>query len=799
MATYQTPPHPSPHHYDGANRPYVLVAKPVPPDHMGEDKQYTQPEVRPVPVSLLQRKDYGPRRRNGRLLDHTVLGDALDFEELERLERGNTSVPDEQVQQESKEQHTGLSDDQKAVLEESQRQQQEERRRWLSRLHVFQRYLELRETHALRTWQRHSLEWSRIENHLARASQKTRSQLLMANLNAYRQKLEHKELVETAMRLLEEREMGFWKTGLRVGSELLGLVAPMPRGGPRQIERVYKDEAGKSPKPSVYQKEKESDLEFLISLFDPFANHAGTGFMELRGHSVLNPQMQSLVSDLVSKLDMQSRPTTSLSDSPSRCASPSTTPGPQTPLPEYTQGPQLSLPISRVSFSAILSSTHVSTISVYNTGTTAIMLEWVPLQAENSLGVRAVKDGVQRFYFRHTRGMVLPGEAFDFGISFKSCRPGIFSEKWKITTVPEITGDDLVVHLQGIAIEPDTHHAKRLDLEKQLKRRQATTAATEIIQHLLRAIKPRVTPTAREHHHHHHQPANGHEELDQEEFMKMNAGIVVFFNPKAFTRLRNLASEVFESQNSGRTWDGSIPSLYQAIERMPSFDTRSRSLRTLNECVTGMSRPQIRMVEPLPNVVAYDILASIADRIAETSEVLRKRQNLPVVRAAANFFEADVGGADPAVVEAVSTQPVSTTAETTAAARKTTPPTVQTADTEKTKKGVPAKETAKKSVATPAAAAATATAPPATSKGGKAGPKGKTAEIVAPGDLESAPRPMVLAKLTIKPKKPDPTRGWTTERRQAEQVYLKSFRTEVRAVVASAMDRLGLLLEDARD
>lgn len=46
--------------------------------------------------------------------------------------------------------------------------------------------------------------------------------------------MEEKTLVETALRLLEEEGVGFWKMGLKVGSDLLGLTMEMPRGGIRE-------------------------------------------------------------------------------------------------------------------------------------------------------------------------------------------------------------------------------------------------------------------------------------------------------------------------------------------------------------------------------------------------------------------------------------------------------------------------------------------------------------------------------------------------------------------------------------
>jgi hypothetical protein len=56
----------------------------------------------------------------------------------------------------------------------------------------------------------------------------------MARLGEYRQKLESKLLIEEALLLLQDQNIDFWKEGLRIGNDLLGLSFQMPIGGPRQ-------------------------------------------------------------------------------------------------------------------------------------------------------------------------------------------------------------------------------------------------------------------------------------------------------------------------------------------------------------------------------------------------------------------------------------------------------------------------------------------------------------------------------------------------------------------------------------
>lgn len=56
----------------------------------------------------------------------------------------------------------------------------------------------------------------------------------MARLGEYRQLVEEKELIEEALMMLEYKSVNFWKTGMQIGNDLLGLTLPMPSGGPRE-------------------------------------------------------------------------------------------------------------------------------------------------------------------------------------------------------------------------------------------------------------------------------------------------------------------------------------------------------------------------------------------------------------------------------------------------------------------------------------------------------------------------------------------------------------------------------------
>lgn len=61
----------------------------------------------------------------------------------------------------------------------------------------------------------------------------------MARLGEYRRIVENRQLIEEALLLLEQQNINFWKEGLKIGNDLLGLNFKIPKGGPRQVERLH--------------------------------------------------------------------------------------------------------------------------------------------------------------------------------------------------------------------------------------------------------------------------------------------------------------------------------------------------------------------------------------------------------------------------------------------------------------------------------------------------------------------------------------------------------------------------------
>lgn len=87
--------------------------------------------------------------------------------------------------------------------------------------------------------------------------------------------------------------------------------------------------------------------------------------------------------------------------------------------------PKIILGTSRLSFETKLGEVATSILTVYNKGKTAVFFEWQETKRENKVGVKSAYDNVQRFFVRHRKGVIHPGEAYDFPVIFRSLNPGV--------------------------------------------------------------------------------------------------------------------------------------------------------------------------------------------------------------------------------------------------------------------------------------------------------------------------------------------------------------------------------------
>ncbi|KAJ3198272.1 hypothetical protein HDU82_001252 [Entophlyctis luteolus] len=777
----------------------VLVAKKLPPDFLGQEPEYTNPARKPIPLSIVTNAAKGPTLRDGRVVEYSLLGDISDYEEMAGQQSIGGTDPSAKVPEAAQSPTANSVPAQDAAMEDlrrdelrlkrlasAQEKQMKERSRWLDRLYVFQRYRELREEHALRNWKRHSIQWSRVQRSLSKASQKSKSDLLMSRLGEYREKIEERDLIFEAFQLLEDQKVNFWSKGLRIGNDLLGLMVTSPKGGTRRY---------KEPRDSAdYRFQRKSELGHIISKLDPFFNHDSGGFMEVVGKSLGPSQLEKFAEAFVERLQSRQTHGQSANIQPSAFDKEEVVAAFK-PLTEEQDGAQtkclsasfleknglqqidsdssseLIFAATHMSFEVLLNEVTRSVLSVYNRSKTAYHFEWTKVVRPKSLNTRASNDGVQRFYFYHKNGVILPGTAFDFPVIFKSASPGIFTEVWELTTNPPVASDvNTKVTLQGFALEADTNLEKRDRLEADLALRVAKTTAAEVIREILGRMN-RTTSTT-----------NALEKKrlllrnDEQLFVALNADLQLQYSQKLFEKFEALANETLIILEKPPTmWNRSVQTIASNISSIPDVTKRSQQLTKLNDLVKASTATRSTSTFSPLYIVAYDTLVDLADRISQASECLRKRMNLPLVRSAA-VFERPPGEEE---------QPTQD--------RKLSPPAVEP------KKGPAVSYRISGSLRPnynlqPAKDAKNAKAPPPAKGGAGAAGKGNKKAEAPPAD-DPALRPQ-LAKIIKRQKKPDSSRGWTRERRELEVDYKKQFKDETSILVQNAVDRMIGLFDD---
>jgi hypothetical protein len=263
-------------------------------------------------------------------------------------------------------------------------------------------------------------------------------------LGEHRLHMEEKELIEHALLLLEERHVSFWKTGIKLGNDLIGLTLKMPQGGPRDIKRVRMKPVNMqnspkyiTPKYSVkrdeYRKQKNENTSNLLSVIDPFyAAHAD--YLEITGQSI-TPSSE-ITAAFVDRLNGSSNNTFGHTH-PKTEAHTETIDNNEDDCNEdveeqLSKGVHLLFSSKRMCFYIPINQVTTSVITIHNRGTISVHFQWEKVKRANSINVfkyqrqvPSVYDDIQRFYFSHKTGVILPGTAYDFPVIFKSSSHGV--------------------------------------------------------------------------------------------------------------------------------------------------------------------------------------------------------------------------------------------------------------------------------------------------------------------------------------------------------------------------------------
>ncbi|KAJ3276032.1 hypothetical protein HDV01_006202 [Terramyces sp. JEL0728] len=700
----------------------------------------TEPELpkNKEPIKILVAKALSPdsgkqnqKTKKTKVSNYNILGDLEDYQEFNKLynkeeteseEEETVPIPEEPVRQIAPE------------IKETQDRETQERKEWLEKLHVFQRYREIREEHALKNWERHCSDWSKMEQHISLKSGKKPEDLLMSRLCEYRQVVEEKRLIEEALRVLEDQKIDFWKEGIKIGNDLLGLSFQLPSGGPRQLD--------KKPTSPNYHDIKKKELGQVMKVIDPFYRHTGE-YVEAVGQNLSKLEM-SLTKAFLERLDKAAR--WDLIDISEKTLNSSIEDVVPAVEPENALKPGMHLEISskRLFFEVELNRISTSILTVHNRGTYSVHFEWAPVKRDNPLKVLSslfktihAHSGNQTFFFSYIKGVILPGTAFDFPIVFKSSRNGVFTEMWKLTTSPTSKeSQEIIVTLKGVAYEKDFLVKKRNDIEKLLHKRCAETVGKETVKLLMQRVQSaQMRP---------HKPFKNTVAI---RFEDLNKHLNLKYNLETYQSILALKDKVYGMLGVKSAWGGSVSQLYEYIVNIENEDQRTLCICELNELVNESCYDDSSIRSELRVVICNEILMSLALRVVDISEEMRKQTGLPLTRQSNVFFSPE----DPQ--EELETFELTKT----------------TVDTQKKPGGPPGKAGA----APPAAVGKDqkkGAAPPAA----KADPKkpGQKKPNEAEQE-EAAPAPKVTKK------KPLSSKGWSPERRLQEQTYSANLHSTV--------------------
>jgi hypothetical protein len=86
-----------------------------------------------------------------------------------------------------------------------------------------------------------------------------------------------------------------------------------------------------------------------------------------------------------------------------------------------------------------------------------------------------------------------PGETKTFIFSFRSEKPGIFSEEWELLTEPQLLEPVPVLNLSGMAVKEDEHVNGRQSLNERFEKELVHQASGDIVQEVVGEVR---TPPA---------------------------------------------------------------------------------------------------------------------------------------------------------------------------------------------------------------------------------------------------------------------------------------------------------------
>ncbi|KAJ1567448.1 hypothetical protein HK096_009824 [Nowakowskiella sp. JEL0078] len=187
------------------------------------------------------------------------------------------------------------------------------------------------------------------------------------------------------------------------------------------------------------------------------------------------------------------------------------------------------------------------------------------------------------------------------------------------------------------------------------------------------------------------------------------------------------------------------------------------------------------------NVIAFDTLMSVIDKMVDISENIRNRLKIPIQRSAIKFFTPEIEETPIGETNVIGNPNTVMSANSKIlkddSSRKLTPQHGNTGAAQGAGKKPDAKDIKKGPAPNP-------------DKKTEVAKKGGTKRVVETPVPETLSLPTLTKLIPVPPKKPLSSRGWTTERRLLEKQYQNEFKDQVELKLSTAVDRMCALFED---
>ncbi|XP_053086160.1 MYCBP-associated protein [Pangasianodon hypophthalmus] len=631
----------------------VLVRKTRPPDDLSAGVKVAMAKLLPMDADL-QPLDYtgpgGPRfDAQGMVLPHSILGSLEDFRK-EMESRGEVElikrIPDTKKQQRF----------------DFRGQKPEDRT--TSRLH----YERDQQGHALKHWCYHMAERRRQQSFISNLLQKPVEDLLMNQSNRFRETQEQRELISQGLPALQHghgARVGseFWSVPQRYGDELSGIAATLTqkeRGHVKPITHITQPHSTRIESGNVlsersvsrewshsqYLKHRQNELRNVLSDLDfnqpemdgleivgssqPFTSESEECCTKQEqneedrseGEHKENEDPLALFDDVM--LDVELLPALRISGELARWSGSTTS----------HQG-EVGVSVC-LTFEAVVGESTCSHLELKNEGSTAIYYSWQKLELPHSFPEARTHTHTQQFYFNTATAVILPGDTERILFTFKTVRPGIMTEAWKLHTHPVLLGGArLQVTLKGLALYQDKTAEKRAALELELEQRVAMSVCRSVVFELLDGIRTPDRPRS---------PAQLYL-TEEEQFNAQNPNLHYHHEPvEALKGLWEQAKwtesgDTEDEHTHGPVWDLSMSSLHQVVMSLPPGDAdtheksvglcREEALSQYNTLLLQLHQSQPASIPLTLHAIGLQLWRELLDGLASEALWLRHVLGLP--------------------------------------------------------------------------------------------------------------------------------------------------------------------------